>query len=179
MRRVLNIFYFFFVGVLLFACKKDYSDEKENLAEKKFVLELIHTDEPVDLNFDGVSSQDLFDEIPSLKNSVMLLDGEKERINIIWQEPEYNKEGIGIIPSNYTKGTKVVYYPVQNPYTVKIKGEVILPTNRLGNHNMTLNFPSRIVLENENRLSFITTLKILTFEGPSTISINCTYKEIL
>ncbi|WP_164110217.1 MULTISPECIES: hypothetical protein [Sphingobacterium] len=100
-------------------------------------------------------------------------------MNIIWQEPEFDKGGIGSIPSNYTKGTKVIYYPVENPYIVKIKGDVFLATNRLGNHNTTLNFPNLILIQPENGLSFITSLKILTSDGPKTIIIDCTYKEVL
>lgn len=172
-----------FVGLVavlvLFSCEDKGSNDVLVEDERRYQLTEVHSFDPIDLNFDGKSNHNLMEEIPLLKNRLLLINFEDKTINIIWLEPRINDGALGKLLDQYNDSISIDYLPVQNLYYFKSDRDLnIQPYLNLENTDYTFTVPKSIKLLDDERLTFITDQKFLTKDGIRTVFMECVYEMV-
>jgi len=172
--------------VILSSCAKDH---KENEVDKlppttgthQYRLAEASTPTPVDIDMDGVSNTDLFQELSGLaKNHPVIVNFDLERIEVYWQEPRINNDRLGILPDRYSDDMLLRFYPTRNFYRYRMNDDGTLrPLQSVETlpDGRTFIFPRYVYFEGRTKLKFRTQQKILTKDdGIKYIDINAVYE---
>lgn len=132
----------------------------------------------VDINMDGEYNTNLFLEMPSLKDDPLIIDFDKKRVKIFWQEPRIDNLSLGALPDQYSEDMLLRFYPVKNTYSYRVTDEgVFRPYQAVGNDlERTFIFPQYIHVDENGRLKFKTQQKALTSEGIIYLDIEGVYE---
>lgn len=132
----------------------------------------------VDINMDGQYNTNLFLEMASLKDDPLMIDFDKKRIKIFWQEPRIDNLPLGVLPNQYSEDMLLRFYPVKNTYLYRITDEgVFRPYQGVENDlNRTFIFPQYIYIDETGRLKFKAQQKALTSEGIIYLDIEGVYE---
>ncbi len=147
---------FALMSVFFIGCS---SSDNNELIYGDYAIKEVIADIPIDINFDGVSNNDLTKELASpLISTLALYDYECPVIFFYWMEPMIdNRVFLSELPLMYTDDMVLNYVPVQHEYYFSFDS-----------NNKTIVSESKVVTDS----------KIYSFEFPEKLSYNPRKKEI-